>query len=61
MLSWLSDVTPRATEPAKAHPQPPPQVVDAPRRPERRGRIELCTFPSGRSLAATKLRARNLN
>ena len=34
ILSWLSDLTPRAAEPAKANPQPAPgpQVVKAPRR-----------------------------
>jgi hypothetical protein len=63
ILSWLSDVTPRASEPAKANPQPAPvpQVIKAPLRRERQGRIELCTFPSGKNLSASKPRARNFN
>lgn len=63
ILSWLSDVTPRAAEPAKANPQPAPapQPTKAPRRRQRQGRIELCTLPSGQNLAAGKRRAGNLN
>ncbi len=63
ILSWLSEVTPRAPEPAKANPQPAPnpQVIKAPLRCERQGKIELCTFPSGKNPAASKPRARNFN
>jgi hypothetical protein len=63
VLSWLSDVTPRAAQPANANPQPArvPQVIKAPLRRERQGKIELCTFPSGKNLAASIPRARNFN
>ncbi|MGA2984273.1 MAG: hypothetical protein ABSG32_10675 [Terriglobia bacterium] len=63
ILSWLSDVTPRATEPAKANPQPAavPQVLKSPRRRARPGRIEFCTLHAAQNLAARKLRARNLD
>ena len=56
MLSWLSDLNPRAVEPAKANPQPAPvpQVVKSLRRRERPGRIEFCRNPSGQNLAAGK-------
>ena len=63
ILSWLSDVTPRATEPVKANPQPAPvpHVEKKPRRHERQGSVELCTFPSAQNLAASKRRTRNVN
>jgi len=63
ILSWFSDLTPRATQPAKANPQPAPtpQVIKAPRRPGRPGRIELCTLHSRRNLAASKAGTRNFN
>jgi hypothetical protein len=63
VLSWLSDITPRAAEPANANPQPAPmtQVIKAPLRRERQGRIEICTFPTAQNLATGKPRARNLN
>ncbi len=60
ILSWLSGVIPRAAEPVKASPQPAPvpQCTTAPRRRVHPARIELCTFHSGLTLAANKLRAR---
>jgi len=63
VLSWLSDIAPRTAEPAKADPQPAPviQVVKSSRRPERRGKIELCTFTPAQNLATSKTRAHNLN
>ncbi|HMD86681.1 MAG TPA: hypothetical protein VKO18_18490 [Terriglobia bacterium] len=63
ILSWLSEVIPRAAEPVKASPQPAPmpQTTRTPRRREHPGRIELCTLRSVQSLAASKLRARNSN
>jgi hypothetical protein len=63
ILSWLSDVTPRAAEPAKADPQPVrlPQPTKAPQRRQRQGRTELCTLPSGQNLAASKRGASSLN
>jgi len=63
LLSWISNVTPRAAEPAKANPQPAPvpHAVRTPRRQEPQGRIELCTLPCRQNLAATKRRARNFN
>ena len=63
ILSWLSDVTPRATEPVKANPQPAPvpPVGRTPRRRERRSSVELCTFHSAQSLAASICRAGNLD
>lgn len=63
ILSWLSDVTPRPTEPVKANPQPAPvpPVGNTPRRRERRSRFVLCTFHSAQSLTANKCRASNLD
>lgn len=63
ILSWLSDLTPRTAQPAKANPQPAPtpQVIKTPRRRERPGRIELCTLPCAQKLAAAKRGARNFN
>jgi hypothetical protein len=63
ILSWLSDVTPRATKPAKANPQPAPapRVVKSPRQRVRQGRIEFCVFRDAHNLATGKLRAPNLN
>lgn len=63
ILSWLSDLTPRAAEPAKANPQPAhvPQSTKAPRRRARQGRIELCTLRSGKNLPAGKTSARTFN
>jgi len=63
ILSWLSDVTPREAEPAKANPQPAhvPQSTKAPRRRARQGRIDLCALRSGKNLAASKTGARTFN
>jgi len=63
ILSWLSDVIPRAAEPVKACPQPAPmpQNTRAPRRRVRPGRIELCALRTGQSFAAGRLSARHLN
>ena len=63
ILSWLSDLTPRATEPVRANPQPAPvpHVERTPRGHERQARVDLCTFPSAQNLAASKRRARNIN
>ena len=48
ILSWLSDLRPRAADPAKAtpHTSTPPKAVKSPPRGAHRGRIELCTFSS---------------
>jgi len=58
VLSWLSSVTPRATEPPRADPQPAPVLKPTmtPPRRQRPGRIELCTFHSRRDSPADKLR-----
>jgi hypothetical protein len=63
ILSWLSQITPRAAEPVKAHPQPAPvpQVIKSPRRRERPGRIELCTFTSVQNLATGNRTTHQLN
>jgi len=63
ILSWLSDFTPRPAEPVKANPQPAPvpPAGKTPRRRERRGSFELCTFHPLQSLVASKCRASNLN
>ena len=63
ILSWLSDVTPRAAEPVKANPQPAPisPAGKTPRRQERLNRVELCAFHPAHILAAIKCRARNLD
>jgi hypothetical protein len=63
ILSWLSDISPRAIEPANSNPQsaPVPQVVKLPRRSDGQGRIELCTFRSRKNLVASQHHARNLN
>ena len=60
ILSWLSDVIPRAAEPAKATSQAAPQrqTVKSPRRPDRQGRIDLCAFHYVQNLVAGKSRAR---
>jgi hypothetical protein len=63
VLSWLSDVFPRAAEPVRLNPQPAPapQSTKAPRRRERQGRIELCTLPYGQIIAAGNRRIRHIN
>jgi len=63
ILSWLSNLTPRATQPAKANPQPAstPQGIKAPRRRERPGRLELCMLHSAQNVAGGKRRVCNFN
>jgi hypothetical protein len=63
ILSWLSDVIPRAAERVKARPQPAPipQSIRTPRRRARPGRLELCTLRTGQTYAVSKLRTRHLN
>jgi len=63
VLSWLSDVTPRAAEHVKADPQPAhvPPAGKTPRHQERLSSVKLCTFHSAQNLAANKYHARNLD
>jgi hypothetical protein len=63
ILSWLSDLSPRAVHPAKANPQPAPgpKIMKAPQRSVRPGRIELCTFPDGEDLALNKRQAHTID
>ncbi|MGD0221329.1 MAG: hypothetical protein ABSF71_03260 [Terriglobia bacterium] len=63
ILSWLSDLRPRAADPAKAtpHTSTPPKAVKSPPRGAHRGRIELCTFSSSQSLPNSKPRAHSLD
>jgi len=63
ILSWLSDVTPRAEEPAKTHalPAPMPKVIKAAPHRERQCKIELCTFRSGKNPAANEPHQHNIN
>ena len=61
LLSWLSGLTPRTTEPAKGNPQPAPAPEKAPRRRQRPDRIELCTLHSMRNLARCLRRAGNFD
>jgi len=63
ILSWLSDITPRAAKPATSHPQsaPVPHVVKSPRQRPRLGRIEFCKFHSRQNPFTNKLCAHNLN
>jgi hypothetical protein len=63
VLSWLSDVTPQPAEPAQAEPKSAtaPKVARTPDSSECPVRIELCSFPSSRNLAARKSHAHNLD
>lgn len=61
ILSWLSDLTPRTTQPVKANPQPAPQVIKTGPRRERPGRVELCALHSLQNLIAGKRRLCNFN
>lgn len=61
ILSWLSDVMPRAVDPAKTSAQPAPKVVLKPSLPARQGDILLCALRSAQNVVAGKRRARNVN
>jgi len=63
ILSWLSELTPRASAPAKINPQPSPAPpnIKVRRRQQGPGRVEFCAFHSWRNPAAEPHRAHNLN
>jgi hypothetical protein len=63
ILSWLSNVTPRTPEPAKANPQPiaVPQVGKTPQRHARQTGIELCTLHSAENLASANHHTHPIN
>jgi hypothetical protein len=63
VLSWLSDVTHRTTEPVQSKPQPAaePRVAKGPRRSECQVSIALCAFRYAHDLASGRSRARSLN
>ena len=63
ILSWLSDVTPRAAKPARVDPQPAavPKVENTPQRHVHGASIELCTMHSVQNVATANLRARPIN
>jgi len=63
VLSWLSDVIPRAANPAKVNPSsgPAPQPLKASPPCGRQGRVELCAFPSSKSVAVYQRRVPSMN
>jgi hypothetical protein len=63
VLSWLSDVTPRPTEPSQAGPAPTPerQTAKAPQVEKRHSRVELCALHSAQYTVAGKRHAAKLN
>jgi len=63
VLSWLSDVIPRGGDPVKANPpsHPAPKPTKASPRCGRPGRIELCTYHSGKNSTRYNPGTHNLN
>ena len=63
VLSWLSGLKTRATDPATAtpHTSTSPKPVKSPPRGMRRSRIEFCTFSSARNPPNSKPTAYSLN